>query len=149
MVADSTTELLAMAHKIGLNPKWIQNPGTPKEHFDLALSKRKLAVAFGAIEVTSKELAALIKQRRLNMIKAVVAVVNFMEGELYQKCVTVNSRDWKEALTQAFKSDIIGKEYNTPETLNWIENLSDDLSEAQLEFINGDMAFNVLFIEED
>lgn len=55
MTADSTDELLAMAVKIGLRPSWIQHPGQWHEHFDLTLSKRKLAVAAGAIEVDGLE----------------------------------------------------------------------------------------------
>lgn len=56
MVADSTEELLAMADRIGVARKWIQYPGTPKEHFDICRSKRALAIKAGAIEVSSREL---------------------------------------------------------------------------------------------
>lgn len=56
MWADSTEELLAMADAIGVQRKWIQYPGHPvKEHFDIAISKRTLAVAHGAIEKTWRE----------------------------------------------------------------------------------------------
>lgn len=55
MGADTTEELLAMADKIGVQRKWIQHAGTWREHFDIALSKRKLAVKYGAIEVTQRE----------------------------------------------------------------------------------------------
>lgn len=58
MAADSTEELLAMADRIGVARKWIQHPGTDREHFDIALSKRALAVAAGAIEVDMKTLCA-------------------------------------------------------------------------------------------
>jgi len=51
MYADSTEELLAMADRIGVARKWIQYPGTYKEHFDVCKSKRALAVQDGAIEV--------------------------------------------------------------------------------------------------
>jgi hypothetical protein len=51
MTADTTDELLAMAKTIGMKPSWIQKPGTWQEHFDVTLSKRKLAIAAGAIEV--------------------------------------------------------------------------------------------------
>ena len=56
MAADSTEELLAMADRIGVARKWIQHPGTDREHFDICLSRRALAVAAGAIETTAREL---------------------------------------------------------------------------------------------
>jgi len=56
MAADSTDELLAMADRIGVNRKWIQYPGSYREHFDICAAKRKLAVNAGAEEVTSREL---------------------------------------------------------------------------------------------
>ena len=47
MIADDLVELLEMADRIGVDWKWLQYAATPKEHFDIALSKRKLAVAAG------------------------------------------------------------------------------------------------------
>jgi len=64
MVADSTGELLAMADRIGVARKWIQAKGTHREHFDICLAKRKLAVAAGAIELTRKELLRVTLERR-------------------------------------------------------------------------------------
>lgn len=49
--ADTRDELFAMMDRIGVQRKWFQQP--PKaswEHFDIALSKRALAVKFGAVE---------------------------------------------------------------------------------------------------
>ena len=58
MVADSKTELLAMADRIGVARKWIQRPYSPMGcHFDIALSKRRVAVDNGAVEITMQELA--------------------------------------------------------------------------------------------
>jgi hypothetical protein len=59
MWADTDAELLAMADKIGVQRKWIQ--GHPElsfgkhrnaswVHFDIAMSKRALAVKAGAVE---------------------------------------------------------------------------------------------------
>jgi hypothetical protein len=51
MWADTLDELLAMADRIGVARKWLQQP--PKAswvHFDVAQSKRALAVEAGAIE---------------------------------------------------------------------------------------------------
>lgn len=58
LVADTTAELLAMIDEIGVDRKWIQHAGTDKEHFDIALGKRRLAIEAGAIPVTMKELCA-------------------------------------------------------------------------------------------
>jgi hypothetical protein len=63
MIADKTEELLAMCDKIGVQKKWIQYAGTPREHFDIALGKRKLAIQNGAIEVGMRELAKMIDER--------------------------------------------------------------------------------------
>ena len=64
MVADTTEELLAMADTIGVDRKWLQSAGTYKEHFDIALSKRRLAVAAGATEVTMLELGRILRRKR-------------------------------------------------------------------------------------
>ena len=63
MIADSSAELLAMAKKIRVDDKWIQYPDSPREHFDICLSKRKLAVQYGAIEIGMRELAAKVSAR--------------------------------------------------------------------------------------
>jgi hypothetical protein len=50
MWADSLDELLAMADRIGLARKWLQQP--PKaswEHFDISLSLKPKALAAGAV----------------------------------------------------------------------------------------------------
>ena len=52
MMADTTEELLEMADKISVQRKWIQHPGTYSEHFDIAKTKRALAVKHGAEEIT-------------------------------------------------------------------------------------------------
>jgi hypothetical protein len=59
MIADSTEELLAMADRIGVQRKWIQMAGTHREHFDICGSKRRLAVAAGAIEISMRELGKM------------------------------------------------------------------------------------------
>lgn len=55
LMADTAEELLAMVDRIQVQRKWIQFPGTYKEHFDIAQTKRALAVAAGAQEITWKE----------------------------------------------------------------------------------------------
>lgn len=62
MMADTTKELLDMVDKIGVNRKWIQYPGTGKEHFDICLSKKKLAIQFGAKEVSWREICKIVNK---------------------------------------------------------------------------------------
>lgn len=64
MIADSTDELYAMVDRIGVDRKWIQKAGTSHEHFDIAQTKRALAVQNGAVEVTMMELGRIIRKRR-------------------------------------------------------------------------------------
>lgn len=66
MIADTYDELMAMADIIGLKRKWIQYPGTPREHFDICLTKRKLAVKAGAIEVTGRDIVLKIRSKARN-----------------------------------------------------------------------------------
>lgn len=54
MVADTEAELADMATRIGVDLKWWQYKGTYKSHFDICLSKRRLAVALGAKEGTMR-----------------------------------------------------------------------------------------------
>ena len=68
MLADSEVELLDMAKRIGVNLKWIQFKGTYKCHFDICQSKKKIALELGAIEITRREVAKLLKDKR-NEIK--------------------------------------------------------------------------------
>lgn len=64
MIADTTEELLAMADRIGVQRRWLQYPGSHKEHFDIALSKRALAVAAGAVEIEMEQASAMCRRRR-------------------------------------------------------------------------------------
>lgn len=64
MIADTPEELRAMARKIRVQQKWIQDKGTYKEHFDICLSKRKLAVKHGAKQITFMELGRIVWGRR-------------------------------------------------------------------------------------
>ncbi len=65
MIADTSVELAAMAVKLQIPLKWMQKQGTPEEHYDICLSKKKLAIKYyGAKEITSKELINKIKVKR-------------------------------------------------------------------------------------
>lgn len=66
MWADTYPELLHMVDVIGVDRKWVQHP--PKAswvHFDIALSKRALAVKAGAIELTTRQAVPFTKAQRL------------------------------------------------------------------------------------
>jgi hypothetical protein len=65
MIADTTAELLAIADRIGVARKWVQDAGMPSEHFDIALTKRKLAVAAGAQEISTRDLVGKIRDKKL------------------------------------------------------------------------------------
>ena len=64
MFADSRAELDEMATKIGVQRKWIQSEGTYREHYDICMSKRKLAVKHGAIEIGWRDVARTLRERR-------------------------------------------------------------------------------------
>ena len=62
MLADTLDELHAMADTIGVARKWFQScPPHSRNHYDIALSKRDLAVAAGAKQITRSELGALLR----------------------------------------------------------------------------------------
>lgn len=65
MMADTTKELVAMANRIGVAEKWIQKKGTASEHFDICMSKRKLAVAAGAKELEWRGMVKLLKRKKV------------------------------------------------------------------------------------
>jgi len=59
MMADTPAELHDMADKIGVARKWFQG-----DHYDIALSKRVLAVQLGAEQITLREMAQIRKKHR-------------------------------------------------------------------------------------
>lgn len=65
MLADTDEELHAMAARIGVARRWWQSPErTSGSHYDICLSKRALAVAAGAVEITLRQSAAINYRRR-------------------------------------------------------------------------------------
>jgi hypothetical protein len=64
LLADSTEELEAMARSLGLSRRWIQSPGTHREHYDVCASKRARAIELGAQEVDSRFLVRLRRRKR-------------------------------------------------------------------------------------
>lgn len=65
LTADTTEELVSFATSIGLQAKYIQYPGTWKEHFDVTEPKRKQAIAKGAVEVNYREHVRKMGERRM------------------------------------------------------------------------------------
>lgn len=58
MAADTEDELHVMADAIGVARRWHQG-----DHYDICLSKRRLAVRLGAREVSSRELVRVVRTR--------------------------------------------------------------------------------------
>lgn len=65
MIADTHEELIVMVKRIGVQVRWIQHAGTPKEHFDICKAKRTLAVKYGAVELGWAEIGGKIKSKRV------------------------------------------------------------------------------------
>lgn len=64
MIADTDAELHEMADRIGVARKWHQAPPHHHSHYDIAQSKRSLAIAAGAVEITRKECASMVRHRQ-------------------------------------------------------------------------------------
>jgi hypothetical protein len=62
MVADDINELHEMANKIGLKRSWFQD-GSSHPHYDICLSKKQLAISFGAKAITVMELGRKFLRR--------------------------------------------------------------------------------------
>ena len=69
MMADSTEELLEMADKIGVQRKWLQSKGTPREHFDICQSKKSKALKLGAEEVNWRKIGELCSREEVPKTK--------------------------------------------------------------------------------
>ena len=64
MLADTDDELHAMAERIGVARRWHQKDGTPQSHYDVCLTKRAKAVEAGAVEITMRDTAMIIRKKR-------------------------------------------------------------------------------------
>jgi Protein of unknown function (DUF4031) len=64
MFADTTQELLTMAIRIGVQQRWLRHAGTYKEHFDICLSKPRVALRYGAQAITWKEATQFVAKKR-------------------------------------------------------------------------------------
>ena len=66
MIADSDDELHAMADKIGVARKWFQG-----NHYDISMSKRVEAIRHGAVPISLRELAQMVKEKRRQLVQAI------------------------------------------------------------------------------
>jgi hypothetical protein len=63
LMADTPEELREMAEKLGLT-RYIQHPGTPKEHLDVSDSKRKEALGMGAVPMDGRQMVKIVQAKR-------------------------------------------------------------------------------------
>ena len=69
MIADTPAELHAMAKTIGMQRRWYQSPEKASfPHYDLSITRRALAIVWGAKPISRQELAAHMKQTRQRLI---------------------------------------------------------------------------------
>src|SRR4051812_15801609 len=52
LIADSPEELRQFARALGLSARWIQKPGTFREHFDVTDGMRDRALSMGAVPIS-------------------------------------------------------------------------------------------------
>jgi hypothetical protein len=60
MIADTEAELHAMARKIGVARRWYQG-----DHYDICMSKRALAIKYGAKPITMYELGRMHMRQKV------------------------------------------------------------------------------------
>lgn len=65
--ADGTRELLEAARACGMPTRFIQYPGTYREHFDVHGPMIEMLLARGARLVTNREVGTLLRARRVAM----------------------------------------------------------------------------------
>lgn len=59
MIADTDEELHTMADKIGIKRRWFQ-----RNHYDVSLTKRALAIQNGAVQITMRQLSHMLRVKR-------------------------------------------------------------------------------------
>lgn len=63
--AEGQRELVAFAERLGLEQAWLQNAGTPTEHFDVTEPTRQRALRAGAVPIRyGRAVAALTMAKR-------------------------------------------------------------------------------------
>lgn len=64
LMADTHDELLSFVGILGMKEDWLQNAGTPREHFDITESRRAYALNLGAIPISYRESGHLVMAKR-------------------------------------------------------------------------------------
>lgn len=64
MLADTTAELDQMADTIGVDRHHKQHAGTWQEHYDVADTKRALALKAGAVPITMRQAGEILERKR-------------------------------------------------------------------------------------
>lgn len=64
MIADTDDELHAMADRIGVARRWHQSPPRHHSHYDIAQSKKSLAISCGAVAITAQEAAMMCRMKK-------------------------------------------------------------------------------------
>lgn len=117
MLADTHEELMQMAALIGLKPAWLQHEGTHKEHFDITIGKKRLALARGAQAITYKDAGAFVKRKREALqrvlagavVAPAVAVLTQPTGVFV--CTRRGGGARKCTSCQAFRHDVVLCDY--------------------------------------
>jgi len=65
MIADTDEELHAMADAIGVSRRHHQSAGTARSHYDIAQTKRMLAVQRGAVPIMLRQCGAMCMRRAI------------------------------------------------------------------------------------
>jgi hypothetical protein len=77
MIADAPDELHEMAARIGLNIRWYQQPPAASFwHYDIAQSKRAIAVAAGAIDCDRNTFVAHLQRIRASKVFGDLVAIN-------------------------------------------------------------------------
>ena len=66
LIADTPVELRTIANQLGLS-QHIQYEGTAKEHLDVSMSKRREAIALGALPVRGRKIVEIVRRKRLEL----------------------------------------------------------------------------------
>lgn len=70
LFADTSEELAEAERALGIPRGSIHHPGQAKEHLDVSQAKRRDAIAMGAKEISTRQVARLIAGRRQQMTRA-------------------------------------------------------------------------------
>jgi predicted nuclease with TOPRIM domain len=105
LVADTQAELFIMVDKIGVQRKWIQYYGDCREHFDISLVKKQLAIKNGAIEVGMRKLARMTIERDYEVY------AKWNERYFKEVCESLTFEGWPETEEQLKEFEEKFKDY--------------------------------------